>query len=284
MFKRLVAAFIMAFLVHATFPAGSLAAGKAATPPEKPAPPLVKVDKGRVSVEAKDAVLADLLNAIGKQAGVDVTIKSGGAHRVTQSFANMGLDDAIKTLAKGKDLVLVYSSATNRAGTNLAEVRLFAASAPGGRVVIDKGRSAQPQTADQTGEGQTVASLVSQLGDPDVAVRKAAARALARSSGRQLPVEAVGALWTATEDQDVGVRTMALVALAHWNEVAQPPDEASIAVMSQVLMRDPEVSVRQMAVGALSVRRTESARRAIEAAQSDADADVRETAAEALRQ
>src|SRR5262245_59866854 len=274
MFKRLVAAFIMAFLVHATFPAGSLAAGKAATPPEKPAPPLVKVDKGRVSVEAKDAVLADLLNAIGKQAGVDVTIKSGGAHRVTQSFANMGLDDAIKTLAKGKDLVLVYSSAKNLAGTNLAEVRLFAASAPGGKVVIDRGQGAPPQVANQSGEAQTTASLVSKLTDNDVNVRRRAANAIATRPEQ----EAVTALRTAVEDPDFIVRAYALIALG------QLRDEGSVGLMSQALLRDPDPNMRRTAVGALSMVRSESARRAVEAAESDADASVRQAAADALKQ
>jgi hypothetical protein len=278
MLKRLVSAIAMAVLLNATFPGGSVAADKTAAP-AKPAPPVVKVGKGLVSVEARDAVLADLLQAIGKQAGVEVTIHSGGGDRVTQSFSGVGLDDAIKLLAKGKDVVLVYSKATNRAGTNLAEVRLFAASAPGGRVVTQQGRGAQPQaaksTAGQSGEGQAngVAAEIARLSDTDVNVRREAAVALGTRPDKQ----AVGALRTATEDEDAVVRTVALITLG------QLLDDGSVGIMSQALLHDPDVNVRRAALSALSRLRTEKARQAVAAAQSDADAGVSQAAADALR-
>ena len=155
------------------------------------------MDKGFVSVEAHEAVLADLLQAIGKHAGVEVKIHSGGTDRVTQSFTGVGLDkNAIRLLAEGKDVVLVYSSARNLAGTNLAEVRVFAASAPGGRVVVDGGQSARPQPAERAREVQPPGraerggrrmqptyALVSQLADADV---------VRTPGGRQRPLPPAG--------------------------------------------------------------------------------------------
>jgi hypothetical protein len=279
MLKGLVSAMVMTLLLHATFPGESVAADKTAAP-AKPTPPVVKVGKGLVSVEARDAVLADLLHAIGKQAGVEVTIHSGGADRVTQSFAGVGLDDAIKLLAKGKDVVLVYSTATNKAGTNLVEVRLFAASAPGGRVVTQQGRGAAQSQAgksmgDQTRQARPdgVASQVAKLTDADVTVRREAAMALATRPDKQ----AVGALRAAAEDQDAVVRTVALITLG------QLLDDGSVGIMSQALLHDPEVNVRRAALSALSRLRTESARRAVQAAESDSDAGVSQAAADALR-
>jgi HEAT repeat protein len=118
-----------------------------------------------------------------------------------------------------------------------------------------------------------VASEVAKLADPDADVRREAAVALATRPGGQ----AVPALRKAVEDEDVAVRTVALVTLG------QLFDDGSVGIMSQALLHDPEVNVRRAALSALSRLRTESARRAVEAAQSDADAGVRQAAEEARR-
>ena len=75
---------------------------------ESPAPPLrVKVIGGLLSVDARDAPLADVLRAVGEQTGIQVTIHSGGATRVTESFAGVGVDEGIQRLAGGYDVVLI---------------------------------------------------------------------------------------------------------------------------------------------------------------------------------
>jgi HEAT repeat protein len=73
------------------------------------------------------------------------------------------------------------------------------------------------------------------------------------------------------------VRTVALVTLG------QLLDDGSVGIMSQALLHDPDVNVRRAALSALSRLRTEKARQAVAAAQSDADAGVSQAAADALR-
>jgi len=75
---------------------------------ETSAPPVrVEVSGGLLSVEARAAPLADVLRAVGEQTGIRVTIHSGGATRVTESFAGVRVDEGIQRLAGGYDVVLI---------------------------------------------------------------------------------------------------------------------------------------------------------------------------------
>jgi hypothetical protein len=281
MFRLPARVMVLALLLHAGFPAGSVA-GEEAAAPASPSPPLaVTVDHGLVSVDVRDALLADVLGAVAEQVGIQVSIHNVGTERVTQSFAGVGLDEAIRRLASGYDVVLIYRSPKSGGGTGrLAEVRVYEASAPAAPPVVDPGqRNARLQTMrnliGQAGQQQpgALASLAGMLGsDPDPVVRRSVAVAFGRFRG----AEAVAALTSALDDQDPSVRTVAVSSLGRMR------DETVAPAVAQVLARDPDAGVRRAAVWALAALSSEDAHRGLEAARSDADTSVRQAALAAL--
>jgi hypothetical protein len=245
----------------------------------------VTVDRGVLAVDVRDMPLDEVLRTISEQSGVNITVHSGGAAKVTQTFSGVGLDDGIRRLAPASNVVLVYGSAEaeGRPGaTRLVEVHVYETSkSPVTAVVDPQQRSTQLRTVRELSrkahaqEPGALASLVGLLtGDPDPAIRRSAAEALA--SLRE--PEAVNALRSGASDQDPTVRGRSLLSLG------QMRDEGSVAIIAQGAMRDPDASVRRSAVWALSTLQSEDARRALEVAASDADPLVKQAAAGALKQ
>lgn len=279
----------MIFLVSlllAGFAAATESAARDQTPAnESPAPPLrVYVEGGLLSVDARDAPLADVLRAVGEQTGIQVTIHSGGATRVTESFAGVGVDEGIQRLAGGYDVVLIYAAGRNGARRGrLVEVRVYEASTPTAPVtaVVDpRQRAARlqavrdlTQQARQQQPGALAALTEMLAGDADPVVRQSAAAAL----GLVGSAEAVSALTAALGDRDPSVRTRVVSALGRRR------DEGLAGTVAQVLAGDPDASVRRAAVWALSTLRSEDAHRGLQAAASDSDAGVRQAAAVALK-
>ena len=268
---------VLALLLHAALPAAAATDTKTVAP-ENASPSLaVTVDHGLVSVDVRDALLGDLLRAVGEQAGVRIEIHSGGEDRVTESFAGVGIDEAIRRLARGHDVVLIYGSPRNR----LMEVRVYEASAPAAPPVIDpRQRTARLGVVGtltrQAHQGQpgALASLTSILAtDPDAFVRQAAAGALGGFGDAQ----AASALRAAVRDQESAVRSRAITSLG------QMRDQGSVGLMAQALATDPEPSVRRAAAWALCAFTNDDVYRALQAGTSDSDASVRSAAAGALR-
>jgi hypothetical protein len=281
--RLLVRAIVLALLLGAGPPTGTAAGEETAVPEKPPVPLAVTVDHGLVSVDVRDALLADVLHEIAAQAGVQVTIRSGGTDRVTQTFAGVSLDEAIRRLAQGYDVVLIYGSARGRARPGrLAEVRVYEASTRAVPVVVDpRQRNARLRVVRSLiwqARRRRPGALTSLAGilasDPDPVVRRSAAAALA---GLREP-EAVAALTTALGDQDASVRVAALSSLGVLRDGAQAP------AMIQLLSRDPDAAVRRAAVRALARLGSEEARRGLEAAARDPDASVRQAAVFALNQ
>jgi hypothetical protein len=279
-------AIFLASLLLAGFIAATGSAARDQTPAnESPAPPLrVKVNGGLLSVDARDAPLADVLRAVGEQTGIQVTIHSGGATRVTESFAGVRVDEGIQRLAGGYDVVLIYAPTRDGAGRGrLVEVRVYEASTPTAPVtaVVDpRQRAARLQAVrDLTRQARqqqpgALAALAEMLaGDADPVVRQSAAAAL----GLVGSAEAVSALTAALGDRDPSVRARVVSALGRRR------DEGLAGTVAQVLAGDPDASVRRAAVWALSTLRSEDAHRGLQAAASDSDAGVRQAAAVALK-
>jgi HEAT repeats len=245
----------------------------------------VTVDRGVLTVDVRDMPLDEVLKTISEQSGVNITVHSGGAAKVTQTFSAVGLDQGIRRLAPAYNVVLVYGSAEaeGRPGaTRLVEVHVYETSkSPVTAVVDPQQRTTQLRTvaelsrkahAQEPGALTSLAGLLA--GDPDPAIRRSAAEALA--SLRE--AEAVNALRSGASDQDPTVRGRSLLSLG------QMRDEGSVAIVAQGAMRDPDASVRRSAVWALSTLQSEEARRALEVAASDADPLVKQAAAGALKQ
>jgi len=265
----------------------SALSGEGAQTSAPPASPSqgVTVDRGTVTVDVRDVPLDDVLRTLSEQSGVNITVHSGGAAKVTQTFSGLSLDEGIRRLAPAYNVVLIYGSAPAEGpsgATRLVEVHVYETSkSPVTAVVDPQQRSTQLRTvrelsrkaqARETGALTALADLLTR--DPDPAVRRSAAEALA--SIRE--PEAVSALRSGAADQDPTVRGKSLVSLG------QMRDEASVAIVAQGATRDPDASVRRSAVWALSTLRSEDARRALEVAASDADPLVKQAAVGALKQ
>lgn len=283
MLRLPVRVIVLASLLHAGFLAGSGAGNEEAAAPATPSAPLtVKVDQGLVSVDVRDALLADVLRAVGEQAAVEVTIHSGGETHVTQSFADIGLEEAIQRLAQGHDVVLIYGSPKGPTGHGrLVAIRVYEASKPGGpaAAVDPRQRDAQVQTMrDLIGQASqqqpgALASLAGMLASsPDPVIRRGVAAALGRLRG----AEAVAALTAGLGDQDPSVRSAVVSSLGLLN------DETVAPAVAQVLARDPDAAVRRAAAWALATLPGEAAHRGLQAATSDADTSVRQAAVAAL--
>jgi len=229
--------------------------------------------------------LDEVLRTISDRSGVNITVHSGGATKVTQTFSGLGLDEGIRRLAPAYNVVLVYGSAEpeGRPGaTRRVEVHVYETSkSPVTAVVDPQQRSTQLRTvrelsrrahAREPGALTSLADLLAR--DPDPAVRRSAAEALA--SLRE--PEAVTALRTGAADQDPTVRGSSLTSLG------QMRDENSVGLVAQGATRDPDPTVRRSAVWALSTLQSEEAHRALEVAASDADPLVKQAAAGALKQ
>jgi len=234
-----------------------------------------------VSVDVHDALLTDVLRSVGEQAAIQVTIRGGSGDRVTESFDGVALDEAIKRLARGYDVVLIYGGRKGLTGTGrLVEALVYQASAPGVPVVFDPRQRGSRLRAVRSliqqahrREPGAFDSLVGMLStDPDPLVRRTAAAGIGSFRGP----EAVAALTTALGDQDPMVRTAVVSALGAMR------DEAMAPTMAQVLARDPEAAVRRAALWALAPLHSDDARRGLQAALSDADASVRRSAVSAL--
>jgi hypothetical protein len=273
---------VLVSLLHAGFTPAS-ADGTAPPVPASLTPPLVvKVDQGLVSVDARDALLADVLRAVGEQAAIQVTIHSGGADRVTQSFARVGVDEAIRRLASGYDVVLIYGAPRGRTTPGrLVEIRVYKASTPALPAVVDPRRQNERLQTMRNLIGQArqqqpgaFTSLAGMLAsDPDPVIRRHVAAAL---SGFRGP-EAVAALTSALEDQNPSVRSAAVSSLGLMR------DETLAPTVAQILARDQNAAVRRAAVWALATLRSDDAHRGLETATSDPDTSVRQAALAALR-
>jgi hypothetical protein len=246
----------------------------------------VTFERGVLAVDVRDMPLADVLSSIREQSGINIAVHSGGSVKVTQSFSGVGLDEGIRRLAPAYNVVLVYGNDESKPGTSrLVEVHVYETSSsksPVTAVVDPQQRSTQlskvrelsRQAARQRDPGAVLSLTGLLAGDPDPAIRRSAAEALAGVRGP----EAVSALKASLSDQDPTVRGRSLLSLG------QMRDEGSVGMVVQAATRDPDASVRRSAVWALSTLNSEEARRGLEAAASDADPLVQSAATGALKQ
>jgi hypothetical protein len=94
-----------------------------------PVAPVIALSDGKLSVDLRDADLADVLQQIATRAGFQLTT-SGQLRRVTAVFTAVSLEEGIRRLVQDHELMLVYRPAdVDGTGGTLVEVHVFAASA-----------------------------------------------------------------------------------------------------------------------------------------------------------
>jgi HEAT repeats len=212
-------------------------------PPHPGAVAHVVVESGRLSVDVHDAGLAEVLQAVGRHAGVKVVVRGNLDTRVTQSFTHLPLDQGIQRLARGHSVVLIYRPSSQIVDNGvLIEAWVIVSS---GEVAVGSRQTVQAESSASSAPRyeprpelmralkdwepevrlQAIQEVVSDQGvyaiqvlsgvvteDPSPHVRRAAVRLL----GSMNTDEARQALGVAMGDGDPRVREAATRASARW--------------------------------------------------------------------
>ncbi len=260
----------------------------------------VAIEHGLLTLAVRDAPLADVLRAIGEEAGFKVTIRSDLHMPVTKSFAGVRLDKAIRRLVGDITMVMIYAPSRDEAEPGrLTEIRLY--KVPNTRVAPKQ--QTPPVTVDQSvlrdlaqqpdpaaraksvrrlalERGEAAADVLAEVlsQDEDASVRMEAIDALAKMAVKPGATRSPAALATALADEAPSVRARAVHALS------KVSGGGVVESVAETLRRDPDARVRLMAAWTLGKHRTESARSALEvAAEIDPEATVRREADLALQ-
>jgi len=210
------------------------------------------VTSSRISLSARETPLADVLAAIGRQAGVKMVLGGDLNTPVTETLVNVPLDEAIQRLSRWHSIVLIYEGSTDGVGgpvlTEAWVARPFsdvAGASPG---------SAEPKAQDKSGNN-----------------------ALA---GARLPAE--WERWARTliafKDANPETRSQQIEAL-----VRAQGEHAIIAALGAVATRDAAPRVRRAAIQVLAAMGSPDALAAVQATLGDAHPGVRSEARTALR-
>ena len=248
-----------------------------ATPAGPPAP-LVSVEDGRLTVDARDADLAQVLREVAERADFHLEI-SGPLGRVTAAFTAASVEEGLRRLVQDHELMLVYRRGEGSAEPTLFEVQVFASGAPrrAGPAVAQA-----PPGAEDTDRAmlEEISALVRQR-DPEQAVPRLAqilstaqgqvARSRAAWALGRLPGPASVAALSAAALQD----SVPYVRLQAAQSLRRVAGADAIPALSSVLAGDPDPSVRRVAARGLATLRDPQAAAALSAAAGDSDASVR---------
>lgn len=170
----------------------------------------IKVWGGLLTVHAREAPLADVLGVIGEKAGFTVTIKGDLDIPITDSFAGVRLERAIKRLVGEHSWVMIYGpSEPGRRKSGPLALHVFA------------------HRARDTGPAAVMQPTVKEhkIAGPD-------------SSPASLMDSILNGL--AQTDRDARMRAIGLL--------GRLKDEDSIDILTQVLLEDRDAAVRRQAV------------------------------------
>jgi hypothetical protein len=266
----------------------------------------VHVANGRLSVQVRDAPLAEVLAEVAARGNLHVFSYGETGERVTIEFADLTLEEGLRRLIRHQDYLLVYGRGDRESSSGrLVEVWLYPSIA--GRPPVIEGRPPAGETAGEAPRahrtlqewaqkaqsglaqeartqaihwlgslgGEKAAGVLGNLlgREPDPDLRQEAARALARIGGHA----AVSALEWGLGDQESQVRHEIIRALRRSN------DAAAVAPLNRILLTDRDPGVRREA--ALAIGRLEGAAAgdALGSALHDPDPSVREAVERALQ-
>jgi hypothetical protein len=214
----------------------------------------VSVDSGRLTVRAQEAPLAEVLEAIGRQAGVTIVLRGNLEALVTETLVDVPVDEGIRRLSRWYSFVLVYDELANgRESAGLTEVIAVAASAPENGTRTPDVRSSDPR-------GDSPRSVDRSR----IAVREQGSNAV--RDLRQI----------ATTDPSPSIRQTAL------RKLARQPGVDGVKELSEAAIRDPEPLVKQAAIRALARMRSAEAGDALRLMLNDSDPEIRELASHVL--
>ena len=233
--------------------------------------------EGRLSVNVRDAPLADVLRLIGQKADLKVNLDGQLRTPITGTFAGVPLEAGIRRLTRGYSSSFAYDPPPHPGqGARFSEIWVIGPDPPA--PTDPRARAARLASVDGLGRRRddgAIAELSRILAqDPDPTVRARAARALMRARDAR----ATPGLTAALGDQQPSVRIQAIHALRSVD------GERSAETLGRVLASDPDPSVRRTAAWVLASLRDAAAESALRTAMSaDGDPSVRRAAAEALR-
>ncbi len=243
------------------------------------------LDQYRVSLEAIDEPLVDVLERLGEQAGFEVVVLGVVADTVTLTLDAVPVDDAIRQLAGARSTIVGMSSGRDEQRGTVNAVWLFGepegVSGGSAGLLAQSGRSADrvaelgdPNAAVRAAAIEQLYALpeadaVERMGelltrDPSLTVRSAALEALANVGG----VKAYTRVTNALEDKDAGLRLRALDVL---HDLAP---EASISALAQTLFRDRDSAVQRRAAELLYEHPNAVGRQILDTALKEGDASV----------
>ena len=245
-------------------------------------PELVVIEEGRVTIDAHDADLADVLAQLGARAGFRVRT-SGSLGRVTDTFTAMSVEQALRRLVQDHELMLVYGSVSSASvRPTLIQADVFASTLSAAQVraaseMLGRQRASLLAEIDRLTRSRDVARGAPRLAEllgtaSDSVVRARAASALAALNG---PLSHP-ALARALGDSAPAVRAQAVRALRSVDGAR------AIPALGRVLLTDPDVTVRRAAAQMLGSLQEPAATSALSVASEDADAIVRREVTRAL--
>lgn len=247
--------------------------------PAEPSSIEIAFERGRLTVDVRDAPLDEVLAAVGEEAGVAIQIRGDLTAPVTQSFADVPLDEGIRRLLRGHS----YMLASNDAGQGRRlEISILtshpvgtAASAASASAANDEQEKLQRVRALAGRKDPEAILELSRLagGDPSAAVRAQAVAAL----GRLRTQDASAALTQALADPSASVRIQAMRGVKSLKGASAVGDLQAIAV------NDPDVSVRRQAVRLMSDIRNPEVPLLLEQAAADSDPQVSQEAKRAAK-
>jgi hypothetical protein len=251
--------------------------------PADAGPASVQFADGRVTVEASEGALSDLLHELAQRAGLHLVLTQAPTGAISATFSGVPIEEGVRRLLRGRSFVLVYA-----ADRRLSDIRLLGGEAAEGGYGIARGQSVEEANLGAAAQGAStpappagiparsptpVAELAQiVVEDENAAVRARATAALAVAGGPA----GIQALRKALEDNEAMVRVHAVHALSRAERAA------AIPTLWKVLANDRDPQVRLAVARALGSIGSPDARLALEVATSDANEDVRDEAQRGL--
>lgn len=228
-------------LIRVCLPAGllltlisSTAAEAPRAVPAEPAAPVLEVEvaDGLLTLHADGAPLAEVLRAIGVASGFEVVLRGTFAAPVRESFADRPLEDAIRRLAEGHSVVILYNQEGPSSGDpTLAEVRVIENPA---RAAVAAARSAEPGRDD------------GEVAQDDAADHPPMDRETFRVANLGVPPPTREEIVLDLADPDQHARVAAVP------KVGSLAPRAAIEIISHVFANENDATVRSRAVAALT--------------------------------
>jgi len=247
----------------------------------------IEVREGRVTAVIVESPLRTLVQAIGREAGVEISLHASLEETVTVTFRDAPLEEALRRILRTTNAVFIYSERSSmRAGARqasagapqvrLSEVHVYPG--PSGSVIsapaATRDAAERPRASTTTQNRLTTEATNDLLGDRSRISQKRAATTL----GQTYDARNVGPLAQAlAENDDPTVRLSAIKALGKLRSAE------TVGPLSDALLGDPDFDVREATARALG--RTWSGTAVnplVQALQQDGSALVRDAAARAL--